>query len=639
MPHLDPDATGYVEPPETPAPVFAVRAFKHAIFGTPQTNQPKPRRNSTTENGRPRNADSRPARPGMPRPKSTSDAQGVGRQMLSDLPDPLSSPTKGILLTPGTAATKKKNVTFGDHVVDNEEKRPIKNDITDESPPHALSVKANLGGDSDLDDELPDKHRSRSKLTEALEQARDESKKRRSKTDKRIKKLSEDYLDVPPEYAEPKSDVAKYWKHAFEDYRTTTEREVKKLITKQRAAKSFAQDKEKQCTELADELREEQKKVETLEAKMEELTTLMKDLSEELTASRKKEADRADELVTLQRRTGRKDSTRPESGDFHALQPLERTTSGSGPTRDAPKPAADPVQRPSEPYQAPAENERRRMDLQTYRARVRAKPESKPPQQQSDDIWAQPFGSSSPIISRSAGPQLKGGRNEKANPDAPPTNALQTLDVNSLATDADSGREVSLKATGEQPHQPLQLETAQDSSVAWQAQQWSQLPPQSPSLRPPPPPQAQKPWSTDSKHTQEQQTQAEDLAKEDWSLPLVCSSPIQPERRSPPPLRRAAAPAGPREAPTLKPGTGAVAVAKENISPLPTSSKSHTPALAPERGLQTKPSALWSSMSAPPANQRATNTAARMSKEGKEVSGDRLEAARARVNARGRVAT
>lgn len=581
-------------------------------------------------------------RPGMTRPKSTSDAQGYGRQILSDLPDPLSSPTKGILLTPGTAAAKKKNVTFGDHVVDNEEKRPIKNEMTDESPPHALSVKATLGADSDLEEDVPDRYRSRNKLTEALEQARDESKKRRSKPDKRIKKLSEDYLDVPPEFAEPKSEVGKYWKHAFDDYRTTTERELKKLITKQRAAKSFAQVKDNECTELADELRQEQKKAETLEAKMEELTTLMKDLSEQLTASRKKELDQAEELAALQRRVGRKDSMRPASGDFGSLVPLERSTSATRVERETVKPAADPVQRPSEPYQAPAENEKRRMDLQTFRARVRAKPENKPTNK-TDDIWAQSFGSSSPIATRASVKQPNVMSSGKPEANGSQTNALQTLDVNSLAIDRDLDREVSLKETDEQQRKPVQQELAQENVTAQQAQQWSELPPQSPSL-PPPAHQSERPTSADNKQITEHHGTAYDLANEDWTIPLPSPSPVQPKRKSPPTLRRAGAPVGPRDGPSLKPTSLASTTvgAKENISPVSVSAKPHppafTPAPAPEHKLQTKPSALWSSMNAPPANQRVT-APVRTTKEGREVSGDRLEAARARVNARGRVAT
>ena len=127
----DPDTAGYVDPPETPAPVFAVRAFKHAIFGTPQTvQQPKARRHSNTEQARTR-AHTRLERPQLTRPKSAGDARLLEAAAASEA---ISSPTKGILMTPGTAAAKKKNVTFGDHVLNDEEKRPSKSGLPEDFP-------------------------------------------------------------------------------------------------------------------------------------------------------------------------------------------------------------------------------------------------------------------------------------------------------------------------------------------------------------------------------------------------------------------------------------------------------------------------------------------------------------------------
>ena len=70
----------------------------------------------------------------MSRPKSAGDAQVLLNDVPANAPDPVSSPTKGILMTPGTAAARRKTVTFGDHVVDNEEKRPVKSGLPDDCP-------------------------------------------------------------------------------------------------------------------------------------------------------------------------------------------------------------------------------------------------------------------------------------------------------------------------------------------------------------------------------------------------------------------------------------------------------------------------------------------------------------------------
>ena len=67
--------------------------------------------------------------------------------------------------------------------------------------------------------------------------------------------------------------------------------------------------------------------------------------------------------------------------------------------------------------------------------------------------------------------------------------------------------------------------------------------------------------------------------------------------------------------------------AKENISPNPRASN-------PQPELHMKPSAIWSSINATPGSKRVASVPG---KDGKEVSMDGLEAARARINARGRV--
>ncbi len=90
------DAIALNEPPVTPAPIFAVRAFKTAIFGaSDQGTEDVSIRQQSTQRPRPRH-------------------QGP------------SSPTKraGILLTPGIGPTRRKTVSFGAPLVedDDEEK-------------------------------------------------------------------------------------------------------------------------------------------------------------------------------------------------------------------------------------------------------------------------------------------------------------------------------------------------------------------------------------------------------------------------------------------------------------------------------------------------------------------------------------
>ncbi|KAK3713918.1 hypothetical protein LTR37_008168 [Vermiconidia calcicola] len=619
----DPDTTGYLEPPETPAPVFAVRAFKHAIFGTPQTTQPKPRRNSTTENGRPRNGDSKPLRPGITRPKSASDAQTLAKQQVQDVPDPLASPTKGILLTPGTAAAKKKNVTFGDHVVDNEEKRPMKSGLPGDCPGNFPESETKVVEDVDSADEDAEKGRGRNKLNEALERARDDSKKRRPRIERRGKKDKVGVDDVPGEFAEPTAESGKYWKHEYDIYRTNTQREVKKLITKQKAAKSFAHAKDIQCTELADDLRHERKKVETLEAKIQELSSLMKDLHDELRTSKDAEKKSADEVGSVRRQLGleRKDSARPESSDGVAIAPLESKESAEQRiSRENNKLQDDSVQRPSEPYPPQAERERAKPDLQSLRNRMRSKPENTQVKPSADDIWALSFGSSSPVATRTNDrPPVapKHGRSVTSGTDATP---LQTLDVNSLGNGRVSPRHSSPQSLDvEVKSQPDlegvesgegELERSESPERASEAQRSSM----ESDYRP----------KAGAKETSAQRAPAEGRTMTDMSIAVPSSSPFQPYARQLSPTK-GVAPAGPREIPSTR--TTQTGNTKENAPP---ASKLQ----GQQNELHLKPSAMWSSINAPQASKRTVST---NKKDGKEVSSDRLEAARARINARGRV--
>jgi hypothetical protein len=99
----------FIEPPETPAHQFAVKAFKHAIFGTPA---PEDAKDASKKSER----------------KAKLD---IANGKAIDLPAPKEngppvSPSKqpgGILMTPGTASKGRKQVSFGSHVVDNEGKR------------------------------------------------------------------------------------------------------------------------------------------------------------------------------------------------------------------------------------------------------------------------------------------------------------------------------------------------------------------------------------------------------------------------------------------------------------------------------------------------------------------------------------
>lgn len=256
-----------LEPPETPAPVFAMRAFKSALFGTPGADEDEKPRTEPKQSAHQR---------------SKSDiVKPIPIERKEDAktdPDPTNnlsgSPTKSILVTPGTISNRRKTVSFGEGVVDNEGKRESR--VTKTPPNPAGNVTAQwMSGSAD--------GKPRSKLTQTLMDARDNATKNaesaKSTTDaasddKRVTRTqpkNED--DITLNLDEPRSESGKYWKTEFDAYRVRTNREIKKLIQYRSIAKSFARKKDSEALRLADKLREEEEKVAEMERQVSRLAS------------------------------------------------------------------------------------------------------------------------------------------------------------------------------------------------------------------------------------------------------------------------------------------------------------------------------------------------------------------------------
>ncbi|KXS93851.1 hypothetical protein AC578_10460 [Pseudocercospora eumusae] len=569
----DPDnTTAYVEPPETPAPVFAVRAFKHAIFGTPSTQHRQPRRHSNTEN----NATStNNTRPRMVRPKSQNDAATLGRNYEEAVAsEPLPSPTKGILLTPGTAGGKRKTVSFGLNVMDNEDKRPLKSGLPDDCPgkfpsPWTKSDVEHVG-------EAVDKPRGRSKLTEALEQVRDESTKRRVRLGSRDK-VKED-AELTQDLEDPKSDAGKYWKKEYDIYRENTTREVKKLVTKQKSAKNYARMKEDENMDLREELHQERKKVDRLENRSLELERQLKEFQEKLRSSQERERDAKDELDRLKRgfrpiastfrRTDlsstneQTEKPQPEQNDLRSTFSRPTLVPPPEPSNAPPVPAKDSIK------DAP------KLANDTGPSRPRPKPRDI--HTKLDDTWA-PSSSLSPSKATPAPPSPKNSRAVTSGTGATP---LQSLSINSVA----ETRNVAL-SMGMQPPSPQRAKPV-DSPMR-----------QSPNLSKPLP-SLEKPFVLEEASTQVPP-----------SSPFDPSAGAQQTNISPTELRSA---------------RKAASNTKENVSPSRPKSRD---------GLGQKPSAIWTGIGGDIAEQ---NRAIQNNKEGKTYSMSALEKARAKQAAKGR---
>ncbi|WEW56617.1 hypothetical protein PRK78_002065 [Emydomyces testavorans] len=304
------ESAGGVDAPETPAPVFAYKAFKNAVLGTPaevdedrELTVPIKPLNTTyqrsdelvkklTKTQSEKEKMSQPEQP-LPPPKEPTQ--------------PMPSPTKSILLTPGTAATRRKTVSFGEGVVDNERKRSA----SDASPRRDL-LSGNISRQWPASISDPPK-RSRNNLTPSFLEVRgnksnrnDElfdigEKKETTPTKKTVqaatqptKGLVEEVEDdITTNLNEPRSQSGIYWKSEYESYRAKSDREFRKLIENRSLTDSFARMKEAEANRLADRLKQQEEKVKEMERC---LTELAAGMAEKLNTGEPKNEDMVKEL-------------------------------------------------------------------------------------------------------------------------------------------------------------------------------------------------------------------------------------------------------------------------------------------------------------------------------------------------------
>lgn len=273
--------------PETPAPIFAARALKSAIFGTPA-----PKDEDTFEIAKAGNSVARESRP-----RSGSV-----------------SPTKrGILMTPGTATARRKTVTFGADI-EHELKKDSKSGIPDDCPgkfPSPWVPKS--------DDTLPATRRTH--LTKTLEDARESTKKptpvenshdhvgpesqhaawvelsstqstlldSRAQTPgtgketgpKRpshgISKAEDVDLDFTLDLNQPRSQSGRHWKREYEKYHEEAQERMGHLIRYKELAKDYAKMKDDEAMEMREQLEQEQRNIVNMESYIAKLISAIDD--------------------------------------------------------------------------------------------------------------------------------------------------------------------------------------------------------------------------------------------------------------------------------------------------------------------------------------------------------------------------
>jgi hypothetical protein len=217
------------------------------------------------------------------------------------------SPTKlpGILLTPGTATTRRKTVSFGTEVSNNDDQ--------DAARDVAQKNKQNL---STQKQESSYKASRKTPLTRTLELARETKARnsgfevnRGSLRSQQLIDLGQDIQDVEGETTkqpsttktgtsqasnqellqelisgdefdgdmtmdlnEPHSQSGKYWKSEYEQYHEQAKAEMQKLLKYKQLAKSYAKKKDAETLVLTEKLKEEQRRITAMEDRISKLS-------------------------------------------------------------------------------------------------------------------------------------------------------------------------------------------------------------------------------------------------------------------------------------------------------------------------------------------------------------------------------
>ena len=271
------------EPPETPAPLFVVRAFKTAIFGTPH-----PVQREAKQAGKASEKDNAGTqRLALEKPE---DKESIGRDTATGVEieraasirlDTLASPAKGILMTPGTTATRRKTVSFL-HLEDSDAGKPRENLFQDgESNMDPLLTPCKSATEAQSRDQP--RHSQLTKTLLELSKQKSDRKGTSSEFDVQSPKLGAlvstaiqtesngSAVEVTMDLSKPRSRSGQHWKTEYEQYQRRSDREMKEIIKHGQQVKSYAAKKDAEATSLSEKLKKELAKVARMESRVSKL--------------------------------------------------------------------------------------------------------------------------------------------------------------------------------------------------------------------------------------------------------------------------------------------------------------------------------------------------------------------------------
>ncbi|KAK1253429.1 hypothetical protein MKX07_001506 [Trichoderma sp. CBMAI-0711] len=236
---VDGDTT-LLDQPDTPAPVFAARSLKSALFGTPIRDAQRSSRDRRAAKSAPVTAE-------------------------HGLDTPLKPPPPGILLTPGTGTSRPKRVSFNHELATTKTISP-----NNEGP--VVGKRTRL---SDVLEKARRKSTTNVSKTITPQIVKDESDEEDWEEEEHDDLGDFGANDVTLDLNEPRSQSGIYWKEEFEKYHREARAEMEKLLKYKKHLKSYAEEKDLEAIHLAQKLKEEQEKVAAMEKKLAESANQM----------------------------------------------------------------------------------------------------------------------------------------------------------------------------------------------------------------------------------------------------------------------------------------------------------------------------------------------------------------------------
>lgn len=274
--------------PETPAPLFALKAFRRALLGTPVFPQDE----RYTESGTQRSTQN-PAKRGLnttlnavTEPEETATHSDKPRDKVVRKTLQPTSPAKGILLTPGTATSRRKTVSFNPtNEVEREDLQNTEVLEQQQSPTEKCKQRR-----------VPASHRNRRHQTsltrtlmklstkgstieteswqdqkpaalEGMDQDRNTDDENHVTTPSKTNGM----LDETHDLIFPQSFSGRHWKGEYEEYLKKSTAEMKKVIQQGQNIKYYALQKDTEAAQLNEKLQEALAKISRLEGKKERL--------------------------------------------------------------------------------------------------------------------------------------------------------------------------------------------------------------------------------------------------------------------------------------------------------------------------------------------------------------------------------